>query len=34
VYADRACEDRRLLTYTSAPLMNDLEVTGYPVIHL
>ncbi|MBE2269434.1 MAG: CocE/NonD family hydrolase [Anaerolinea sp.] len=34
VYKDRAQEDRRLLTYTSAPLDRDLEITGYPVITL
>lgn len=34
VYADRAEQDVRLLTYTSAPLTEDLEVTGSPVITL
>jgi putative CocE/NonD family hydrolase len=34
VYPDRADEDRRLLTYTSAPLSADTEITGYPVINL
>ena len=34
VYANRAQEDRRLLTYTSAPLEADLQVTGYPVVTL
>ncbi len=34
VYSDRAKEDRRLLTYTSAPLERDLEITGYPVVTL
>lgn len=34
VYADRAREDSRLLTYTSAPLERDLEITGYPIITL
>ena len=34
VYPDRAGEDRRLLTYTSAPLARDLEITGYPVVSL
>ncbi len=28
VYGDRADEDRKLLTYTSAPLEADLEITG------
>jgi len=34
VYPDRAESDRRLLTYTSAPLDRDVEVTGNPVITL
>jgi len=34
VYRDRARQDRRLLTYTSAPLEHDLEITGYPVVTL
>jgi len=34
VYPDRAREDRRLLTYTSAPLEQDMEITGYPVVTL
>ena len=34
VYADRANEDRKLLTYTSAPFDDDTEITGYPVIDL
>ncbi len=34
VYPDRAEGDRRLLTYTSEPLMNDIEVTGVPVVSL
>jgi uncharacterized protein len=34
IYADRAEEDRRLLTYTSQPLASDTEITGYPVINL
>jgi putative CocE/NonD family hydrolase len=34
VYPDRAAEDRRLLTYTSAPLTEDTEITGYPVVNL
>lgn len=32
IYPDRAEADRRLLTYTSAPLERDVEVTGNPVI--
>ncbi|HVG34245.1 MAG TPA: CocE/NonD family hydrolase [Pyrinomonadaceae bacterium] len=34
VYPDRAAEDRRLLVYTSSPLTEDMEITGYPVINL
>jgi hypothetical protein len=34
IYPDRAREDRCLLTYTSAPLEYDMEITGYPVITL
>lgn len=34
VYPDRAHEDKKLLTYTSAPLATDLEITGYPVVSL
>ena len=34
VYPDRAKEDKKLLVYTSAPLENDLEVTGSPVLAL
>ncbi len=34
IYADRAEEDRRLLTYTSEPLAEDIEITGHPVITL
>ncbi len=34
IYPDRAREDRRLLTYTSTPLAQDMEVTGYPVVTL
>jgi len=34
IYPDRAKEDRRLLTYNSAPLEHDLEITGYPVVTL
>ncbi len=31
---DRASADERLLTYTSAPLTVDTEVTGDPVMHV
>ncbi len=34
IYRDRANEDRRLLTYTSEPLAQDMEITGYPVLTL
>jgi putative CocE/NonD family hydrolase len=34
VYRNRAEEDRRLLTYTSPPLENDTEITGYPIATL
>lgn len=34
VYPDRVEEDRRLLTYTSAPLDADYEITGEPVVTL
>ena len=33
-YADRANEDSHLLTYTSAPLAGDIEVTGDPIVTL
>ena len=34
VYGDRRAEDEKLLTYTSAPLTVDTEVTGHPVVTL
>jgi putative CocE/NonD family hydrolase len=34
VYPDRAEEDRKLLTYTSAPLATDVEITGSPIVTL
>ena len=34
VYNDRSDVDTRLLTYTSAPLGKDLEMTGTPVVRL
>jgi len=34
IYRDRARADSRLLTYTSAPLDQDVEITGYPVVTL
>jgi putative CocE/NonD family hydrolase len=34
VYPDRAAADARLLTYTSEPLGDDLEVTGTPIVRM
>jgi len=34
VYPDRAEEDKKLLTYTSAPLDADVEITGHPIVSL
>lgn len=34
IYPDRAAQDAKLLTYTSAPLDKDLEITGSPVVTL
>lgn len=34
IYRDRAKMDRRLLTYTSAPLARDTEITGHPIVSL
>ncbi len=34
IYPDRAEEDRKLLTYTSPPLTEVTEITGYPIITL
>jgi putative CocE/NonD family hydrolase len=34
VYPDRAEADKRLLTYTSAPLESETEITGHPVVTL
>jgi putative CocE/NonD family hydrolase len=34
VYPDRSEADSKLLTFTSAPLERDLEVTGHPVLTL
>jgi putative CocE/NonD family hydrolase len=33
-YRSRILEDRKLLVYETAPLATDMEVTGYPVVHL
>jgi len=33
-YPDRAVEDNKLLTYTSAPFAADTEITGHPIIDL
>jgi hypothetical protein len=34
IYTDRAVESKHVLTYTTAPLVSDVEITGYPVISL
>lgn len=34
IYPDRAEEDSKLLTYTSLPLTEDIEITGHPIITL
>ncbi len=34
VYRDRRNEDEKLLTYTSPPLTEDMEITGYPIVTL
>ncbi len=34
IYPDRAKADRRLLAYTSPPLLKDMEITGYPIVTL
>jgi uncharacterized protein len=34
VYPDRARQDEKLLTYTSAPLAEGMEVTGHPLVTL
>jgi putative CocE/NonD family hydrolase len=33
-YPNRAKADQRLLSYTSAPLRTDMEITGYPIVTL
>ena len=33
-YPDRITRDHELLVYESAPLQAEMEVTGYPVVHL
>lgn len=33
-YGNRASEDRKLLTYTGAPLPEDMDITGQPLITL
>jgi putative CocE/NonD family hydrolase len=33
-YGDRADADRKLLTYTSGPLTEDVEITGHPRVRL
>ncbi len=34
IYKNRAKKDKKLLTYTSYPLENDIEITGHPIITL
>ena len=34
VYSDMRANDEKALTYTTAPLESDVEVTGHPVAHL
>jgi putative CocE/NonD family hydrolase len=34
IYPDRAKEDEKLLTYTSAPMKTDVEITGHPIVTL
>jgi uncharacterized protein len=34
IYSERAAEDAKLLTYTSPPLEQDIEITGNPVVTL
>ena len=34
LYPDRARQDQRLLVYTSAPLTEDIEITGFPIVTL
>jgi putative CocE/NonD family hydrolase len=34
IYPDRKMRDQKLLTYTSAPLEHDLEITGNPIVTL
>ncbi len=33
-YDERTEQDQKCLTYTTAPLSEDLEVTGHPILHL
>ncbi|RCJ40834.1 hypothetical protein A6770_37305 [Nostoc minutum NIES-26] len=33
-YADMTSNDEKGLTYTTTPLMEDIQVTGHPIIHL
>jgi len=33
-YPDRAREDRKLLNFTSPPLVSPVEIAGHPVVHL
>jgi len=34
IYPNRAEEDKKLLTYTSQPMVKDIEITGHPLVTL
>ena len=34
IYGDRAAEDEKLVTYTSAAMVGDVEITGHPIVTL
>ncbi len=34
IYPDRRTADKKLLTYTSAPLPEDIEISGHPIVTL
>lgn len=34
IYPDRAEEDKKLLTYTSQPVEQDMQITGHPIVTL
>jgi uncharacterized protein len=33
-YPDMKANDKKALTYTTSPLESDMEITGYPIVHL